>query len=99
MAENRVAWSNRAITQFSKVLDHIRQDSIQNADKVYEKMIKKLDVAALNPNSCPLEKYKIDNDGSVRAFVLFKYRVIYKIEPDRIRVLRIRHSKMKVKYF
>ena len=45
-----------------------------------------------NPEKYALDKYKINNDGSWRAFEKYHYRVSYKITATQIRVVRLRHT-------
>jgi plasmid stabilization system protein ParE len=99
MPQDKITWSPASIRQFSQTLDHIRKDSIQNAEKVHDKIIKKLMAVAINPKACPPDKYKTFNDGTFRSFVLFYYRVSFRIIDNGIQVLRIRHEKMKTKYY
>ena len=40
----------------------------------------------------PLDKYRKNNDGSIRAFEKYSYRVAYQITKTEIRILRIRHT-------
>ena len=99
MLENKVFWSSTALKEFGKVIDYIRQDSFRNAESVYTKVINKLDTVANNPGMCPPDKYKRHNSGNHRAFTIYRYRVSYRIEDEGIRILRIRHSSMKAKYY
>jgi len=34
MVKRKVTWTKAALTQFEKIIDYIRQDSDQNADKI-----------------------------------------------------------------
>lgn len=34
MIKRKVTWTKAAINQFDKIIDHIRQDSDQNAEKI-----------------------------------------------------------------
>lgn len=45
-----------------------------------------------NPERHPLDKYKLTNDGTYRAFELYHYRISYKISIDTIRIVRMRHT-------
>ncbi len=97
--KNKISWSATSIRQFSNAIDYIRLESEQNAENVYSKVIKKLNAIAVNPTMCPLDKYKVMNDGAIRAFEVDRYRISYRIKKNEIRVLRVRHSSMKPKYF
>ena len=97
--ESNIVWSATALREAGRVLEFIRQDSVSNADKVYNKIINRLETVAISPESCPPDKYKVFNDGSYRAFLVYRYRVSYRIMVDGIIVLRIRHSSMKPKFY
>jgi plasmid stabilization system protein ParE len=99
VAKSKITYSKTAIKQLSRSLEYIREDSIQNAEKVYRKILDKLEKASLDPEINPPDKYKIANDGNYRAFVLFRYRISYRIMKNQILVLRIRHTSMNTKYY
>lgn len=99
MPVRKISWSVSGANQLTAVLDYILDDSSQNAARVVQKLEERLNTIADFPESCPPEKYKIDNDGSYRSFLLFHYRVSYRVTDNEIRILRIRHSSMKPKYF
>ncbi len=99
MALSKVTWSATSIKQVSDALEYIRQDSVQNAENLYAKLIDKLETTAGVPESCPPDKYKINNDGSFRAFILSNYRVSFRVNKAGIKVLRFRHTKMEEKFY
>jgi plasmid stabilization system protein ParE len=85
-------WSNRAKKQLRAVFEYIKQDSPQNAEKVRDELIDATIKLASHPETYPIDKYKINNDGSYRAFELHHYRVSYRILKTEIRVVRLRHT-------
>ncbi|MBC7553071.1 MAG: type II toxin-antitoxin system RelE/ParE family toxin [Taibaiella sp.] len=94
-----LAWGIGAIKNAEALYDYISLDSKKNADKVINKIIDITDTLPLNPEKFPLDKLKRNNDGTYRAFLVFKYRVSYRVLPKSIKILRIRHSSMEpVKY-
>jgi plasmid stabilization system protein ParE len=58
-----------------------------------------MEKAITNPGFYGLDRYKIDNDGSYRAFEKHHYRIIYRHKGKTIRVLRVRHTKMEPKIY
>ena len=99
MPGNKIKWYVSARKQYLDALEYIRNDTEQNAEKFYEKLYLKLEVVSRNPESCAPDKFKVTNDGSYRAFNLYKYRISYRVKGNEIRILRFRHSSMKPKYF
>jgi plasmid stabilization system protein ParE len=75
----KVTWNNEAKMQLKKAYEYIYQDSPQNARKV------RSDIAAIvnklpdNPGFYTLDKYKLENDGSYRAFEKHRYRISYRV--------------------
>ena len=88
----QVVWTNRARKNLKQVYDYIREDSPQNAYKVVEAISTAVYKAIKNPEVYRPDKYKINNDGSYRAFEKHRYRVVYRFNKDTIRVLRVRHT-------
>jgi len=78
---------------------HISKDSTQNAKKVPEDLTTTVYKAAGNPELHGPDKYKIDNDGSYRAFEKHRYRISYRFSKNIIRVLRVRHTTMDPKHY
>ena len=46
-----------------------------------------------------LDKYKISNDGTYRAFEKHHYRIVYRFGNNVIRVLKVTHTKMNPKEY
>ena len=99
MAQNKVTWTTTARVQIGKIIEYISQDSIQNDEKVYTKIMVKLLKVADNPGMCPPDKFKRSNNGKYRALIILHYRISYRIEDVGITILRVRHSSMKPKYY
>ena len=88
-----------ALKQFNSAIDYISNDSIQNAEKVRMKILKKIESLSLYPEIYSADKYKINNDGSYRAFELYHYRIAYRVTNKEIRILRIRHTSREPKQY
>jgi plasmid stabilization system protein ParE len=71
---------------------YILLDSTQNAELVRDEIIDATIGLPTHPEKYPLDKFKKDNDGTWRAFEKYHYRVSYKITPNEIRVVRVRHT-------
>jgi plasmid stabilization system protein ParE len=91
----QVVWTKRSQRQMKSAFDYIYQDSPHGANKVLEDIAAQVVKAASNPEMYSLDKYKINNDGTYRAFDKHRYRVSYRYSNNIIRVLRVRHTSMR----
>ncbi|MBA4140345.1 MAG: type II toxin-antitoxin system RelE/ParE family toxin [Segetibacter sp.] len=64
----------------------------KNAIKVTEDIYEAVNKAISNPEIYGPDKYKMDNDGSYRAFEKHRYRISYRFIKEVILVLRVRHT-------
>ncbi len=94
MKKQRIIIDDDAKRSLREAYVYIRKDSLQNAEKVRIKILASIKNLAANPEQHPPDKYRLDNEGSFRAYELYKYRISYHISPSEIRVIRIRHTKM-----
>jgi plasmid stabilization system protein ParE len=91
--ENRtITWDTVALRQFLVGIKYIARDSIQNAEKVHSEIINRIEDILSNPEMFQPDKYKRNNNGLYRAFELHHFRIAYYIAPDKIRILRVRHT-------
>ena len=71
-------WSTSAKKQLQATFEYIKQDSLQNATRVRDEIINFSIELALKPDIYPLDKYKLHNDGTYRAFELYRQRISYR---------------------
>ncbi len=91
----RVTIDNEARKSLQNAYSHIKKDSLQNAEKVREKILSAIKDLADNPYRHSPDKYRVNNENnSFRAFEIHKYRVAYYVSDKEVRVIRIRHTKM-----
>jgi len=62
------------------------------AKEVKDTILKTTTELLENPTLFKQDRFKTDNDGSFRAFEKFKYRIVYKITEEQIRIIRVRHK-------
>ena len=68
----KIKWNKSALDQLIKAIKYIEEDSPQNAEKVKQEILNAITRLANYPEINSLDKYKILNDGSFRAFELHK---------------------------
>ncbi len=90
---NEIVWTKRSLKNLQMIFDYISKDSLQNANKVINDIVKSMEKTQTNAFIYNVDKYKINNDGNYRAFEKHHYRVVYKIIKNTLYVLRVRHTK------
>lgn len=94
----RIVWDITAKEELKKIYGYIKLDSPKNATMVRDGIVKA--TAALTNNFVyQPDKYKRNNDGTYRAFEIYSYRISYRITLDEIKILRLRHVRMRPKMF
>ena len=94
MAKRKITWTKRATRQFNDAIEYIRKDSDQNADKVKEKLLDKIDELAEDIAVHRKDPYKKNNDGKYLYFEILKYRIVYYAEPKEVFIIRVWHTSM-----
>ena len=89
-----IKWGKAATESFRIAINYIRKDSIINSEKVKQDIITRTKSLASHPEKHPLDKYKIDNDGSFRAFEKHRYRIVYRVLQTEIKIISVRHTSM-----
>jgi plasmid stabilization system protein ParE len=89
-----VRWPAKTQRQLEKVYRFILLNSYQNAEKVKADILASTRKLATNPEIHPPDKYKMNNDGSFRAFELHRYGIAYRITEKEIIIIRVRHTSM-----
>jgi plasmid stabilization system protein ParE len=99
MVKRKVTWTKAALTQFEKIIDYIRQDSDQNADKIKEKILNKINHLSDGTVVHRKDPYKKNNDGNYLYFEILKYRIVYYKSPKEVFIIRIKHTSMEPKSY
>jgi plasmid stabilization system protein ParE len=90
----KVVWDNLALRQLEQAFNYIKLDSIQNATRVKNDILSATGILKTHPEKYPTDKYKLNNDGTYRAFEKHRYRVAYRVLKHEIRILTLRHASM-----
>ena len=99
MVKNKLVWTNQSQKHMRALYNYHREHSELNALKIVNDIISGAEKAIINPEFYNPDKYKINNDGSYRAFEKHHYRIVYRSQKNIIRVLRVRHTKMEPKNY
>src|SRR5690606_37198194 len=92
MEKIAVIWTETTKKQLQEIYLYIAEESIVQADRVFNKLVKSTAGLPKHPKKHPLDKYKTDNDGYYRAYELFHYRVSYRTTDTAIYIVRIRST-------
>jgi plasmid stabilization system protein ParE len=82
-------------SQLKEAYEFIKFDSPKNAEKVRSKILSGIMELADHPERHSPDKYRMNNDGSYRAFEI--YRISYHVSPDQITIVRVLHTKREPK--
>ena len=99
MIRRKVTWTKTAINQFDKIIEYIRQDSEQNANKVKERILNRVNRLSDDRIIHREDPYKKNNDGDYLYFEILKYRIVYYRSPKEVFIIRIRHTSMEPKQY
>lgn len=93
MEKVSVIWTETTKKQLEQIYLYIAEaSSINQADNVFEKLVNSTSKLPEHPFKNPPDKYKIENDGSFRAYEIFHFRISYKISEKAIYIVRVRST-------
>jgi plasmid stabilization system protein ParE len=94
VTKRKVIWPQLSKQQLREAYNHIKKDAPASALKVRKSIVNATIELVNHPNKNAADKFKMDNDGSFRAFELFRYRIAYQVTETEIIILRVRHTSM-----
>lgn len=94
-----IIWSATALKQLESIHFYIlfESKSIGIADKVIDAIFESTKILKTNPEIYKIDLLKTNNDGSFRVYFIYDFQVSYRIMPENIQVLRVRHNARKPK--
>ncbi len=87
-----IEWDINERELFKGLIKDIKKRSENLALTIKERVKENLDHIKQNPHIFEADSLKADNDGSYRKFTAIHIRVVYKIDSDRIIIVRVRHA-------
>ena len=87
----KIIWSPLAGERLDKVYEFIAQDNISAAQKMVNRIIKKVDTLSKNPERG--RKVPEANREEIREVFEGEYRIIYRVETKKVSILSIRNFK------
>lgn len=89
----KIVWSKTAQIALEKHCYYIKEESALSAEKVKTAVLRITKSLAKAPTRYPLDKYRKNNKGDIRAFEKYNVRVAYQVKENEIIILRVRHTK------
>jgi plasmid stabilization system protein ParE len=86
----KIEWTRSALRDARDLRDYIARDSQAYADRFVERTIEAVEKAARFPRIG--RRVPEADDDAIREILYGKYRIVYRIEPDRILVLMVIHG-------
>jgi plasmid stabilization system protein ParE len=99
MQERKVTWTRQAVKQLNAAIKFIRKDSGQNADKVMETILDKINGLSDGWLVHRLDAYKKNNNGNYLYFEVLHYRIVYYRTDGEVFIIRLRHTSMEPKKY
>ncbi len=91
----KIIWTEFAVEDLRSIHDYISKDSKVYADRFIEKVISRVDQLETNPQSGRIVPEF--NTDSLRELIEGNYRIIYKVHPDFLGIVRVHHSARQLK--
>lgn len=87
-----VLWSKASLDSLETIYNFISENSPQNAEMVVDILLNLGDDLAKFPERNPREP--LYNDESIRYFPKWNFKIVYRIEENRILIINIYSTKM-----
>ncbi len=91
----KVIWTEFALDDLKSIHEYISKDSKPYADKFVEKLISRVDQLEKFPKSGRITP-EFDSE-IIRELIEGNYRIVYKINPNHIGIVRVHHAARRLK--
>ncbi|WP_343033933.1 type II toxin-antitoxin system RelE/ParE family toxin [Fulvivirga kasyanovii] len=85
-------WSLKASESLEQIYKHIREESSTAAEKVRSEIFKTTKSLPSHPYRYQPDEYYPENEGNIRRFFRWSYRIIYEVNDDSIDIINIVHT-------
>jgi plasmid stabilization system protein ParE len=86
----KVAWTDEARAHVAGIYSYLKRDAPFYATQIIDRLTRRVDQLISHPRSGRIvPKY---NDENLRELVMYPYRLIYRIKPDRIDIVAVFHG-------
>jgi len=91
----KVIWTDFAIEDLKSIHEFISKDSNRYADRFIEKLINRVDQLENFPKSGRVVPEF--NINTIRELIEGNYRIIYKVSPGQVAIVRVHHAARQLK--
>jgi plasmid stabilization system protein ParE len=88
----KVEWTKSASASLDYYCDRIAEESPPSAKKVRREIVLTAKTLAKNATLYQLDEYYPDNQGDIRRFFRWDYRVVYQVREEKAVSLNIYHA-------
>ncbi len=89
----KIIWTNRAFNQLERAVGYIKEErGISYASIVLDKIIKSTSLLSNHPQMGTVETLLKHKKSEYRFLLAFAYKIIYRVEKDRVVISRIFHT-------
>ncbi len=99
--EKEIIWTETSQNQLEKIYFYLLEEtkSFDIADKVIDSLVSSVEILKNSWEIYETDEMRIPLDENYRAFEKFNYRISYKIDSEKIYILRIRHTSRNPKFY
>ena len=99
--EKEIVWTETAQNQLESIYFYLLMEtkSFTIADKVIDSVVTSVEILKSNWEIFETDEMRIPKDENYRAFEKFNYRISYKITPEIIYIIRVRHTSRNPKFY
>ncbi|MBI1768857.1 MAG: type II toxin-antitoxin system RelE/ParE family toxin [Bacteroidetes bacterium] len=89
----KIIWTNRAFGQLERAVNYIKEERGSSyAAIVLDKVVKSTSLLGEHPQLGTIEKLLKHKKSEYRFLLAFAYKIIYRVEKDRVVISRIFHT-------
>ena len=85
--------TDEVYNRLAEIKKYIAKDSVQNANKVVDKILASFENIGIFPNSGTHLSNRIDCSNDLKYKIVYSYAVIYKIEGNNVVIATVLHLK------
>lgn len=88
--DHKIVWAPSAVVDLDEIVSYIARDSHVYASRVAQRILQAVERLELLPQVG--RAIPEMNDPSIRDLIVYRYRIIYRLTPNQIQVVRILHG-------